>query len=143
MSELGHRDLSGKAIAAAIAVHRALAPGFLESIYEEALCVELDSVEIKYERQKPLPILYKSKTVGEHRLDLLLENTLILELKAVSEIEDIHFAIVRSYLSATKLEDALLLNFAAMPLTIKRVGRAKNEDISKEIPDFLISRFNS
>jgi GxxExxY protein len=135
--------LSAKAIAAAIAVHRALGPGFLESIYEEALCVELDAVGIKYERQKPLPILYKGKLVGEHRLDLLLENTLILELKAVSDVEDIHFAIVRSYLTAANLEDALLLNFASMPLTIKRVGRSNNDAPAAEIPDFLISRFNS
>lgn len=105
--------------------------------------MELESLGIKYERQKPLPILYKGKSIGEHRLDLLLENTLIVELKAVSELEDIYFAIVRSYLTAANLEDALLLNFATMPLTIKRVGRAKNETSTTEIPDFLISRFNS
>jgi GxxExxY protein len=128
MSQIGHRDLSGKAIAAAIAVHRELGPGYLESIYEEALCVELEAVGIVYERQKPLPIFYRGKPVGEHRLDLALEGKLLVELKAISQVEDIHFAIVRSYLKAANLEDGLLLNFASMPITIKRVGRSRNED---------------
>jgi len=140
MSEIGHRGLSGKIIAAAISVHRALGPGFLESIYEEALCVELEADELGYERQKRLPILYQGRPVGEHRIDLLVEKSVIVELKAVSSVEDIHFAIVRSYLMAANLESALLLNFAAMPLTIKRVGRATNEISKEEVPDFLISR---
>ncbi len=67
MSQIGHRDLSGKVIAAAIAVHRELGPGFIESIYEESLCIELEEQGIKYERQKPLQILYKGRVVGEHR----------------------------------------------------------------------------
>lgn len=121
--EIGNRDLSGRVIAAAIAVHRAIGPGFLESIYEEALCVELTEQGIGFERQKHVPIHYRGRLVGEHRLDLLVERTMIVELKAVSRIEDIHFSIVRSYLKALSLEDAILLNFAATPLVIKRVGR--------------------
>ena len=124
MPPIGHRDLSAKVIAAAIAVHREHGPGFIESIYEESLCIELDEQSIKYERQKPLQILYKGRVVGEHRQDLVVEGKLIVELKAIANLEDIHFAIVRSYLTAAKLEDALLLNFASMPLTIKRVGRS-------------------
>ena len=140
MSEIGYRELSGKIIAAAIKVHRALGPGFLEAIYEEALCLELDDIGLAFERQKHLPVYYRGRMVGEHRLDLLVAGRVIVELKAVASISDIYFAVVRSYLKATNLDDALLLNFAAMPLTVKRVGRATNENQNEELPDFLISR---
>jgi len=68
-----------------------------------------------------LPIYYREVLVGEHRLDLLVEDKIVVELKVISELEDIHFAIVRSYLKAAGLEHGLLLNFATMPLTVKRV----------------------
>jgi GxxExxY protein len=76
---------------------------------------------LKVESQKPLRIFYREVLVGEHRLDLLVEDKIIVELKAISALEDIHFAIVRSYLKAAGLEHGLLLNFATMPLAVKRV----------------------
>lgn len=121
MDKLVHEGLTGKIIACAIEVHKALGPGFLESIYEAALVVELNRAGLKVERQKVLPICYRDVLVGEHRLDLLVEDTIVVELKAISALEDIHFAIVRSYLKAAGLEHGLLLNFATMPLTVKRV----------------------
>lgn len=131
---IGERELSGRVIGAAIDVHRALGPGYLESIYEEALCVELTAQGIEYERQKSVRIFYRGKAVGEHRLDLLIEGRLVIELKAISKVEDVHFSITRSYLKALDLHDALLLNFAVTPLGIKRVGR-------ENFPEFLSSRF--
>ena len=113
--------LSNSVIGAAIEVHRALGPGFLESIYEEALCVELRHRGVACERQRPIPIFYRDELVGEHRFDLLIEQRLIVELKAIKEIESIHFAMVRSYLKALRLSDALLFNFASAPLTIRRI----------------------
>jgi GxxExxY protein len=130
--EIGNRETSDRIIGAAIAVHRALGPGFLESVYEEALCVELLHVGLNFERQRPLAVRYRDVVVGEHRLDLLVAGTVIVELKAVSELHDVHFAIVRSYMNALNLGDALILNFASMPLTIRRVGRGRAES-------FLIS----
>ena len=115
-------ELIRKVIGAAINVHRELGPGFLESVYEEALAVELERQGIRFEKQKVIPILYLVKKVGEHRLDMLVEDCLIVENKAVSELDPIFFIIVRSYLKAAGKRDALLLNFATMPLTIKRVG---------------------
>jgi GxxExxY protein len=115
-------ELIRKVIGAAINVHRELGPGFLESVYEEALAVEFERQGIRYEKQKLIRILYHGKKVGEHRLDMVVEDCLIIENKAVSELEPIFFVIVRSYLKATGKQDALLLNFAAMPMTIKRVG---------------------
>jgi len=121
MNNLAHEGLTGRIIASAIEVHKALGPGFLESVYEAAMVVELKRAGLKVESQKPLRIFYREVLVGEHRLDLLVEETIVVELKAISELDDIHFAIVRSYLKAANLEHGLLLNFATMPLTVKRV----------------------
>ena len=122
MSELGHKELSGRVIEAAIAVHTALGPGFIESVYENALAVELTARGIRFERQKVIPIIHRQTLVGEHRLDILVEGVLLAELKAVSTLEDIFFAIGRSQMKAAGIRDGLIFNFATMPLTIKRIG---------------------
>ena len=121
--ELGNKDLTERIIAAAIQVHRELGPGFLESVYEEALAIEFSAARISFERQKLLPIFYREHLIGEQRLDFLVEQKVILELKAIAGFENIHFAILRSYLKASNLNDGLLLNFATPRLTVKRVGR--------------------
>lgn len=119
----GNSDLTGKIIAAAIAVHRELGPGYLEKIYEEALAIELGSQGTPFERQPAVPVFFRNTKIGEHRLDMLVDGMVIVELKAIAAIEGIHYATLRSYLNATNLETALLFNFATVPLTIKRVGR--------------------
>ncbi|HWZ94703.1 MAG TPA: GxxExxY protein [Opitutaceae bacterium] len=116
-------DLSGKIIGAAIRVHRELGPGFLESVYEEALCIELAASGLKFTRQIPVEIKYQGKKVGEHRLDLMVGEGVVVELKSVTELHDIFFATVRSYLKAANCSLGLLLNFAATTLQVKRVGR--------------------
>ena len=131
--ELGNFELTERIIAAAIRVHKELGPGFLEMMYEEALAVELTGAGLTFERQKLLPVFYHEHLIGEHRLDLPVEGKVILELKAISQLEKIHFAIVRSYLKASGLEDALLLNFASTRLTVKRVGREYRPDPTAEI----------
>jgi GxxExxY protein len=118
---LEHEELTERIVQAAIAVHRQLGPGFLESIYESALSIELRKRDLKNDRQRCLPILYDDIEIGFHRLDLLIENTIVVELKAVKHIEDIHFAVVKSYLKAAGLKHGLLLNFAEPRLLIKRV----------------------
>jgi len=122
MMELGNRELSGRVIEAAIAVHTALGPGFLESVYEKALCLELDARGIRLEQQKIIKVFHRGTEVGEHRLDLLVEGVLLVELKAVSALEDIFFIIARSQMKAAGIRDGIILNFASAPLTIKRVG---------------------
>jgi GxxExxY protein len=121
--EIQNKQLTERIIAAAIRVHKELGPGFLEAMYEEALAIEFAAAAISFERQKLLPVFYREHLIGEHRLDFLIEQDVILELKAISALEAIHFAIVRSYLKAANLSDALLLNFATPRLTVKRVGR--------------------
>ena len=120
--------LTAEIIACAIRVHRALGPGFLESVYEEALAVEFALSGIQFIRQHPLPLFYRDHQVGEHRLDFLVECKIVVELKAISRLEDVHFAIGRSYLKAANLNDGLLFNFATAPLTIKRFCRELPND---------------
>src|SRR5712691_10486671 len=128
-------EITRQIIAAAIRVHRGLGPGFLELIYEEALAVEFALSGIQFVRQYPVPLFYRDHQIGEHRLDFLVEGKIIVELKAITELEDIHFAIGRSYLKATNLDDGLLLNFATIPLTIKRFCRERrSNDLA---PDLL------
>ena len=113
--------LTSKVIGCAIAVHKELGPGYLESIYENALIVEFKQAGLQFRHQEEHPILYRGREVGRHRFDLLVDNVLIVELKAIKALEDIHFAQTRSYMKALKLKHGLLLNFATMPLTVKRV----------------------
>ena len=101
-------------------------------MYEEALAIEFATAALPFERQKLLPVFFREHLIGEHRLDFLVEEQIVVELKAISALEDIHFAIGRSYLKATHLQDGLLLNFATAPLTIKRFCRER----SSQIPDF-------
>ena len=132
--EISGRELSGAVIESAIQVHRSLGPGFLESFYEEALCIEPFERGIQSERQKTLNIEYRGKSIGQHRLDLLLEGSLVVELKTADVLDAVHFAVVRSYMKAPGVDSGLILNFATMPLTVKRVGPH-----SPSVPDFLIS----
>ncbi|AFZ31326.1 hypothetical protein Glo7428_2825 [Gloeocapsa sp. PCC 7428] len=104
-------QLTGALIGAAIEVHRLLGPGFLETVYEEALCVELRLRKIPFTRQPVVAVRYKGEQVGEGRLDLLISNTLIVELKAVEKLAPIHEAQVLSYLKMTGYPLALLINF--------------------------------
>jgi GxxExxY protein len=100
-----------------------LGPGFVESIYENALICELVKGGLRVDRQKLVDVRYKGEHVGEHRLDLLVEDAVIVENKTVSELNDNHFAQVLSYLKATEKKIALLLNFAGNKLRVKRVIR--------------------
>ena len=114
-------ELSRKIIGVASKVHKELGPGFLENIYEEALKIEFSEHNLKFDSQKEIKVKYLGIEIGTHRLDLLVENKVIVELKAVKELTDIHFAQLRSYLKATGLKVGLLLNFAKPTLEIKRV----------------------
>jgi GxxExxY protein len=115
--------ISGRVIEAAIAVHTELGPGFIESIYEKAVCIELQQRDIPYFQQRGFEVFYQNTSVGKHRIDLIVADELLLELKAVRAFEEIHFAQTRAYLKVTKLQVGLLLNFNAPTLAIKRLVR--------------------
>jgi GxxExxY protein len=118
-----HSEITDKIIKCAIEVHKTLGPGFLENIYEKALLYELNQAGLKAREQVSIPIDYKGTNIGEHRLDLLVADEVIVENKTVSEFDDIHMAQVLSYLKATGKQIGLLLNFAKTKVEIKRVIR--------------------
>jgi len=120
---MGHpfEELSSRILAAAVEVHKALGPGFLESIYQRAMEVALAHHGIPFERQKEIRVFFMDADVGLQRLDLVVGQQIILELKAVKGLEDIHFAQLRSYLKASGYRIGLLLNFNAPTLVVKRV----------------------
>ena len=118
-------EITESIIAAAITIHRELGPGFLESVYEQALAVEFAVRGIAFVRQHVIPLFYRDHQIGEHRLDFVVEGKIVVDLKAIEALENVHFAIVRSYLKAAGLSDGLLLNFSSMPLTVKRVRRER------------------
>jgi GxxExxY protein len=95
----------------ALAVHRALGPGFLESVYEEALTIELEGRSIPFERQVPFAVEYRGRSVGQGRIDLLVDGQLIVELKAVDSFAPIHVAQLISYLRAFRRQLGFLINF--------------------------------
>ena len=121
MADLEHGELTDSIIGAAIEVHRKLGPGFLESIYENALVLELRNRGLQVAQQIEVPVNYDGQQVGRHRLDLLVENTIVVELKATKNLEQVHFAVVKSYLKAAGKTHGLLLNFASTTLQVKRV----------------------
>ena len=118
---LEYECLTGEIIGAAIEVHRTLGPGFVESVYENALALELKKRAIVHEQQLEVAIRYQGMVVGTHVLDLFVANRIVVELKAIKNLEDVHFAIARSYLRAVGQEHGLLLNFAKPTLEAKRV----------------------
>jgi len=124
--------LTEAVIAAVFRVHNELGPGFLESIYRKALLFELQRSGLQAETEKEVIIRFHGQEVGRHRLDLLVEQQVIIELKTVDCLARIHYAQVRSYLKATGFEVALLVNFAAEKADIRRVEQPPppGQDIS-------------
>lgn len=117
-------ELSSKAIGAAINVHKALGPGLLESAYQECLYYELQKIGLAVDKEKPLPLVYESvKLECGYRVDLLVENKLIIEVKAVEALNDVHLAQVLTYLKLSQCRLGLLINFNVVLLKdgIKRV----------------------
>ncbi|MCX6348590.1 MAG: GxxExxY protein [Candidatus Aureabacteria bacterium] len=116
-----HSELTEKILGCSIEVHKTLGPGFLEQIYESALIQELQSRSIPVEAQVPILIRYKNRVIAEYRLDLVVENTVIVENKAVTSLNDIHLAQVLSYLKASGMKIGLLINYAKTKIEVKRI----------------------
>lgn len=108
-------------IESVIAVHRTLGPGFLESAYRNALEIELLDRGMKVEREKEIDLYYKNKPVGRHRLGLVVEEAVVLELKAVEALGKTHYAQIRAYLLASGISTGLLVNFAGHKADYRRI----------------------
>jgi GxxExxY protein len=114
-------NLTGPIIGAAVDVLRELGPGFVEKIYEEAMAAALQDRGLRFERQLTVPVHFRGRRLGAHRLDLLIEGLVVVELKAVVRLEDVHRAVVLSYLRATSRRVGLLINFKSALLQRERI----------------------
>ncbi|RXQ96061.1 GxxExxY protein [Ancylomarina salipaludis] len=125
-----HQDLSYKIIGCAMEVHKRLGNGFQEVIYQRALAIEMKIQGIEFSREHEMPIRYRGHNIGSRRVDFFVEECVMLEIKALINLEDVHLAQAMNYVEAYGLEIGLLINFGAKSLQYKRVHN--NKLISKE-----------
>jgi GxxExxY protein len=116
-----HSELTGKIIGCAMEVHRTLGNGFQEVIYQRALAIELAQQKLHFSREHEMQIYYKGVEIGTRRVDFFVEGKVMVELKAVIQLEDVHLAQAINYLEAYGLEVGLLINFGSRSMQFKRV----------------------
>ena len=122
--------LTSKIIGCAMEVHKQLGNGFQEVIYQRALAVEFSLQGIAFEREFEMPIFYKGEQIGTRRVDFFVEETVMVEIKALILLEDVHLAQAINYLEAYNMEVGLLINFGSKSLEFKRVMNKKNQSLS-------------
>lgn len=120
-----YSKITGAIIGSAMQVHSALGNGFPEVIYQRSLAIEFQTEEITYNREVSMPLYYKGKSVGKRRVDFVVEDKVLVELKAVSEINETHFNQILNYLTAFQIEIGLLINFGENSLNFKRFINSK------------------
>lgn len=118
-----HSALTGKIIGCALEVHKALGNGFQEVVYQRALAIELGLQGVSFEREKEMPLSYKGYDIGTRRVDFFVEKLIMVEIKAVIQLEDVHLAQAINYLEAYNMEVGLLINFGSRKMDFKRVMR--------------------
>ena len=123
-----HEELTHKIIGCAMKVHSTPGNGFQEVIYQRALAIELEKQGLSFQREMEMPIYYEGIDIGRRRVDFFVEETIMLELKAVIKIEDVHLAQAMNYCQAYNLPIGLLINFGAKSLEFKRVYNVNNPD---------------
>jgi len=126
-------DLTYKIIGCAMKVHNVLGNGFQEVIYQRCLAIELEKQGIHFFRERGMPIYYDDIAVGKRRADFIVENTLLIELKAVIKLEDVHLAQGLNYLEAYNIEKGLLINFGSPRLDVKRLFRKHKQATNNQI----------
>jgi len=125
--EYPHSDLTGKIIGCAMEVHRILGNGFQEVIYQRALAIEMSLQGLSFSREMEMDIYYKDNHIGTRRVDFFVEETIMLELKAVKHLEDVHLAQAINYLEAYGMDIGLLVNFGDISLRFHRVMKPKKK----------------
>ncbi len=126
-----YSELTGKIIGVAMEVHKYLGNGFQEVIYQRALSIELNIQGLEHEREKEMPLSYKGYDIGKRRVDFFIEEKIMLEIKAVKQLEDVHLAQAINYLEAYNMEIGLLINFGNTSLQFKCVMKPKNQSPSQ------------
>lgn len=127
MEEYLHQELTSKIISCFYKVYNTLGFGFLEKVYENAMLIELNEIGLLTERQKPISVFYNEKLVGEYFADLIVENKVIIELKAAESLIEEHELQLINYLKATDIEVGLLLNFGRKPEVRRKIFSNKNQ----------------
>ena len=125
MDQLKHDDITRKVIGCAMKVHATLGNGFQEKIYQRALELEMAFNRLVFEREKAMPIYYRDEQIGERRVDFFVQGLIMVELKAIIELEPVHLAQGLNYLEAYNMEIGLLINFGSKSLTVKRLLNKK------------------
>jgi GxxExxY protein len=120
-----YEELTKKIIGCAMEVHNRLGNGFQEVIYQRALEIEMQLASLEFMREMEMPIFYRDYEIGKRRVDFFVENKIMVELKALIRLEDVHIAQAMNYLEAYKMEIGLLINFGARSLEFKRVHNNK------------------
>jgi len=121
-----YSDITRRIIGAAMKVHSTLGNGFQEVIYQRALAIEMAKQGLSFQRELEMQIYYDGQEIGTRRVDFMVEDKVMVELKALTKLEDVHLAQAINYLEAYKLEVGLLLNFGAKSLEYKRVVKSLN-----------------
>lgn len=120
-----YSELTSKIIGCAMTVHKTLGNGFQEVIYQRALAIEMQLAGVEFSREFEMPIFYREEQIGTRRVDFLVEGLISVELKAITKLEDMHFAQAINYLEAYNLEIGLLINFGETSLNFKRLTNKK------------------
>jgi len=130
-TEYKHSDITRKIIGAAMQVHSTLGCGFQEVIYQRAMVIEMAKWGLSFQRELEMEVYYDDQHIGTRRVDFLVEDKVMVELKAVSQLDPVHLAQAMNYLEAYKLEVGLLLNFGAKSLEIKRLIKSLDRRLHK------------
>jgi GxxExxY protein len=128
MNEEIHDEITYKIIGCAMKVHRFLGNGFQEVIYQRALAIEMEQQGLAFQRELEIPLFYEEQPIGSRRVDFLVEDAVMVELKALVRLEDVHLAQGLNYLVAYNVDRGLLVNFGAQSLEIKRLRHPKNKE---------------
>jgi GxxExxY protein len=121
-----HSDLTGQIIGCAMKVHSTLGNGFQEVIYQRALAIEMGKAGLEFRREQEMPIYYDGHEIGTRRVDFFVDNKIMVELKALTELQDVHLAQALNYLEAYQREIGLLINFGSKSLQFKRIISSKS-----------------
>jgi GxxExxY protein len=125
MPDYRYKEITEKIIGSAMKVHATIGNGFQEVIYQRALEIEMEENGLKFAREFSMPIYYKGRNIGERRVDFFVEEKIMVELKAIIQLEKVHLAQAKNYLEAYNMQVGLLINFGSTSLEFKRLENAK------------------
>jgi len=129
-----YEDITRRIISAAMKVHSALGNGFQEVIYQRAMAIEMQYEQLSFKREMEMPIFYRDEQIGTRRVDFFVEELIMVELKAITKLEDVHIAQALNYLEAYNIEIGLLINFGAKSLEFHRFTNKKFNPKNRLIP---------